>query len=648
MSTFKHALAKFRFCIVIFVLLAPALPVQGATITVGTGCTIRQAIESANTGASVGSCAAGSSGADTITLSSQVNSSSSLPAVTSDITISGGGTIVAQFSGLFTVTAGSLKLDNIILRNASRTQGGSIDCHTSCASVTVSNSEIRSSEALSGDGGAIRVLGGADLTVTNTRIRDSTAELGGAIYFEGTGTLNISGSTFDNNSTSGGTSQHGGAIHIASSGSGVLIDTSGFGTNGARGHGGGVYSASGVVLNVRNSTFGGNKARGDGGGIYSSGTVDLLHVTMADNIGSDDDNDATSGTTGLHNNDGIAHIVNSILAGGTGGNTCKGPITIKVANIIEGGGCGSADTVNGDPSLGSRTTRPPIHYPLNSDSPAIGVGDTGYCTGFDQIGTIRDSNGCDLGAIEFEGTTVQPTAVPTAVPTADPGPQPTAVPDPARITGPGPAPGGSGGSAAGQSSSAASAAENAPVQTCEILMHETDIEVTDMSGLGVGYQCQRADATAVGDLRVIAMGLVDAVDVWGWIAKGVEVCFPQSGAAVFLDAAHAPRTLHSLVSYRNGNGMTCVEIDRAGTVALVEGSPTYDYDPSNQLSNCMVFTKNILNFRKSPGGEIKGLIPALVTLTALGRAPGWYQVDYWGEVGWISADYVEPQGDCGA
>ena len=252
------------------------------------------------------------------------------------------------------------------------------------------------------------------------------------------------------------------------------------------------------------------------------------------------------------------------------------------------------------------------------------------------------ANACDLGAIEYQ---VPPTAtpLPTAIPSATP--LPTAAP----TQGPGPTTGGGRGAAAGQRAPEPEAAEPVAtqVQTCNILMQETDITVTDLSGFGVGYQCQRADETAVGDPRVIAMGLIDAVDVWGWIAVGIELCFPQSGAAVFLDAAHAPRTLHSLESYTNDIGMTCAAIDRPGTVALVEGSPTYDYDPSNQLSDCMVYTKFILNFRATPGGEVKGLIPAFVTLTALAHTAGWYEVDYWGAVGWISADYVEPQGDCG-
>ena len=55
----------------------------------------------------------------------------------------------------------------------------------------------------------------------------------------------------------------------------------------------------------------------------------------------------------------------------------------------------------------------------------------------------------------------------------------------------------------------------------------------------------------------------------------------------------------------------------------------------------------MLNFRAAPGGESIGGLPYDATLTALERTSGWFKVDYHGAQGWISADYVEPQGTCG-
>lgn len=66
-----------------------------------------------------------------------------------------------------------------------------------------------------------------------------------------------------------------------------------------------------------------------------------------------------------------------------------------------------------------------------------------------------------------------------------------------------------------------------------------------------------------------------------------------------------------------------------------------------QLSNCIVTTTHPLNFRDGPNGNRIGGVPPQTTLVASAREPGWFQVEYNGETGWISADYVISEGDCG-
>ena len=719
--------------IVVLLLVLPALPTQANTITVNANCTLAQAINEANGATTnVGSCAAGddtANSSDTISVGANITVSAALPEISTEVIIQGvalgdgsSPTITASGVRLFVVGDGELTVNDLTVKDATITgnfNGGAITCYGSCTRIEVDNSTFENNRAPNGNGGAINMSVGA-LEVTSSTFEGNTAVGdGGAIHATGNGRVTITGTTFTSNSSqSGGGAIHatgngqvtitnstfnsnegvnggaiyfdqGGALSVASShftlnaaatnggaiyananlGTSVLIQTSGFLSNGADNDGGALYLAGGSPT-IRNNTISANSANANGGGIFVTGAntnVTVLHSTVAENIGSDDGNAGTTGTSGVHRGGGFLVLRNSILAGGTGGNSCSGATGGTNNIVVSGCTTNLQNTRTLDPQLGTRVDVPPVHYPLLNTSPAIDAGHTTHCTTEDQIGPNRRSvTACDLGAFEYQGmpaTAVPPTAVPatmvpatmvpatmvpatmapgtmvppTAVPTIDPGPGP----------GPDPAPGGGRGAAAGQRAAEAVEVEPTPVQTCAILMGETDITVTDLSGFGVGYQCNRADATAVGDARVIAMGLIDAVDVWDWIAVGVEVCFPQSGAAVFLDAAHAPRTLHTLESYTNDLGMTCATIDRAGTVALVEGSPTYDYDPSNQLSDCMVYTKYILNFRRTPGGEIKGLIPAFVTLTALAHTSGWYEVDYWGDVGWISADYVDPQGDCG-
>ena len=65
------------------------------------------------------------------------------------------------------------------------------------------------------------------------------------------------------------------------------------------------------------------------------------------------------------------------------------------------------------------------------------------------------------------------------------------------------------------------------------------------------------------------------------------------------------------------------------------------------LAACAVTTTHALNFRDGPGGAKIGLVAEGATLAAAGRTPRWFEVEHEGETGWISADYVATEGDCG-
>ena len=77
------------------------------------------------------------------------------------------------------------------------------------------------------------------------------------------------------------------------------------------------------------------------------------------------------------------------------------------------------------------------------------------------------------------------------------------------------------------------------------------------------------------------------------------------------------------------------------------GFAAVDQARTNALTDCMVTTNYILNFRDAPAGNIKYLLPYDVTLTAFERAADWFYVDYHGDRGWIHADYARSRGNCG-
>ena len=95
----------------------------------------------------------------------------------------------------------------------------------------------------------------------------------------------------------------------------------------------------------------------------------------------------------------------------------------------------------------------------------------------------------------------------------------------------------------------------------------------------------------------------------------------------------------------------CEDTDQAGQrrplgsgcdIGAIEAMP-----PIQALSDCSVTTTHGLNFREGPFGERIGSVPVDTTLAAARRTPRWFEVEHDGASGWISADYVETEGNCG-
>ena len=139
--------------------------------------------------------------------------------------------------------------------------------------------------------------------------------------------------------------------------------------------------------------------------------------------------------------------------------------------------------------------------------------------------------------------------------------------------------------------------------------------------------------------------MLDAVEILGYVDKGVEICFRSVGELVFLDPVTSPpRPLKMSVQY-NDLGMTCGQVDRIGTVVLV--SIATEEDTLILLSDCLVTTTQTLRLRDGAGGAVVlGLVPYYVTLQADSRTENWFSVNFLGTDGWISAKYVESDGIC--
>ncbi len=379
-----------------------------ATITVDTAvdeldgspgngsCSLREAINNANTdSAGQADCAAGS-GADIIIFDSSLDSA--------PITLSRTG---ANENGNST---GDLDILSPIIvngNNANRTiiDGGDIDRVFDLptgSTLTLNGVTVQNGDAPVGSqahGGGIRNLLGSLIVnaahiVENTQSDPDGTTGGGGIF--NSGTLTVTNSTINDNYSIGG------------------------------GGGGGIASVqSTAVASITNSTISGNRSNANGGGIITAGgdpTLTLVNVTMTANV-ANDDNVGPGGGGGLRHTSGATTVSNTIIAGNTAfgaptRNDCHNGsgITTNGYNLRPvGTGCDGALNDATDMTVATLGLGPlqdnggptPTHN-LLAGSDAIDQIPTANCaaTPADQRGVARADGiatgaTCDVGAVEY-------------------------------------------------------------------------------------------------------------------------------------------------------------------------------------------------------------------------------------------------------
>lgn len=197
--------------LVVYMLLLPS-QVFAATINVGDGCSLKNAIKSANRDTSVGGCTAGS-GADTVVMNYNIKLRKMLPDIKTNITITGGDYFISGKNQrrIFTVKHnGNLTVNNLTIRNGNADNGGAIRIND--GQVTINNCTVRHNTA-NVNGGAIWIRGGS-FTIQNSTVRNNSAESnGGAIRADDGAVLTIQNSTLRNNEAG----NNGGAIWVRNS-----------------------------------------------------------------------------------------------------------------------------------------------------------------------------------------------------------------------------------------------------------------------------------------------------------------------------------------------------------------------------------------------------------------------------------------------
>jgi hypothetical protein len=424
---------------------APAATITVNTLSPGIKadglCSLIEAIVNANNNAAThADCGAGS-GADVIQLPAlgtiKVTKSftkyygrNGLPAITSDITISGnGGKIVAK-SGfrLFAVkSSGDLTLDNVTLSGGSERFGGAIFNYGTLAltDATVTNARAHL-------GGGIFNGSAADLTIDNSVVSSNYADYGGGLY-NYAATVAVSYSTIKNNRAfidGGGVYDRAGSLDIEYStisknfsgrdgaglhhrDSAVLVAYSTLSSNdtGFFGYGGGIFDRSGTT-DIINSTISGNTAW-VGGGIYNRSTMTVSNSTISKNTADDGG--------GIFTVNSELTLKRSLISGNFGHfgheiDRYSGTVYRNNYNVfgndgydgVRGFSPGATDIV---PGVGIANILTPLAYnggptkthALVGGSPAIDASPVDAdCAPKDQRGVARPQGpSCDVGSFEF-------------------------------------------------------------------------------------------------------------------------------------------------------------------------------------------------------------------------------------------------------
>ena len=171
-------------------------------------------------------------------------------------------------------------------------------------------------------------------------------------------------------------------------------------------------------------------------------------------------------------------------------------------------------------------------------------------------------------------------------------------------------------------------------------------------GAPIGYQVQsvspdvRCQAVEIADIDkhpLMNAGVLQALDVWGAVEAGAEICFSGAGSLVFEDDSASPAQATRLPLYSKG-GLSCAIIPASGRIAHV--APLTD-EQSIPLTSCRVTTSNVARLLDAPGGSnVQALLPFNLDMPAPARTANWFRVDYLGASGWVSAALVQTEGTC--
>lgn len=245
-------------------------------------CSLREAIQAANTNIQVDACASGDALTDTVTFSVQ-----GTILLASQLSVAPGGPIIIDGGGVITISGG----------DATRVLSIDSGSQLTLRYLTMTNGFVDQ-----GNGAGIYNLG--ELRIISSEISaNHCLNLGSGIYNNGTITLTMS--TVTSNGSHFGASEGGGIYNLSS----LTIMSSTISSNYIGFQSAGISNSG--ILTITNTMFVANMGGGMGGGaISNSGQLNIYKSSFFGNN--------TSANGGAINNHGPANISNSMFSGNTG------------------------------------------------------------------------------------------------------------------------------------------------------------------------------------------------------------------------------------------------------------------------------------------------------------------------------------------
>jgi CSLREA domain-containing protein len=283
--------------------------------TVNGNCTLREAIQAANTNAAVDLCPTGSAtGQDTILFARGVTGKILLNSLLPNVTDAKGLIIDGRTNAI--TLSGNKKVEILLVF-----PGGQL---------TLRNLTVADGKNFDGAGVA-NAIGGSLEVFNSTFSGNSTTNGGAGGGISNGGLLNVTNSTFSNNSAPNGVG--GGILN----GGTLAVTNSTFSGNSAPNGGGGAINNnnSNSAMSVVNSTFSGNSANLGGGGISNLGQLFLTNDTFSGNSAGSN----SGGGIGNFGTAATAKLLNTIVANSPSGGNCHGKITDGGYNISSDRSC---------------------------------------------------------------------------------------------------------------------------------------------------------------------------------------------------------------------------------------------------------------------------------------------------------------------